>query len=743
LVFFVTPTTEDIIFFSLELVGTILGLLVKCKTPAFGKIIIIIAVQMAYSRFDNITTIFFQSYVAEKSYSLGNSIGMGAIILATNIRSLVHKILFMLMIVFVNIGSNFHAYKSLINICALIAVICFVIISFIYQEILNRQDFKAAFESKERLRKFKSLLASDFPIGVLIMSEDFQSALFSNQFFKKQFESTEENIDTIFRDFELEANSTSIELTGSFEPINFSTFLEYFIASQFRVKNKDLIVLPALYKGNNEKIFHYEIKLRQITWNFVPAYAIIFNDVSEKQTVMALKLADTQKDRIIATVSHELRTPINGTLGLLEMISARVTDEVSLTYLKYCKSCNKLLLYLVNSILDLSQLRQNTLHISKDNFLLEELLEELKALYLFQCQDKGIKFDIEKDNSVPKQLFTDRHRLIEILINLVGNAIKFTFNGTVTLKISLDNEDPTKIWFSIIDTGIGVKDEDKSKLFKRFGKIQHKNANINVQGVGLGLTIVQELVVALNDGNMDEKVNFDSEYGKGSSFSFRLSYQKEAKTPRYWKTMHNVINPVTESPTFPREYTQNYEPVGQRVQRYNNSLFSNSSRNGLLAGENVPFKTPKGFKELKEEEKESEEENKININNVLIVDDNPFNILAASFILEKFKCKIDKAFHGQECLELIEKNREKSRYYDLILMDIQMPVMDGPQTSKAIKEKIRAGRLKDVPIIALTAKKSTEEEIEYYQSCGVVAVLEKPLQEKELIREMQSQLEWK
>ncbi len=244
---------------------------------------------------------------------------------------------------------------------------------------------------------------------------------------------------------------------------------------------------------------------------------------------MALKFADEQKDKVIATVSHELRTPINGILGLLEMVKARVTDQVSTMYLDNCKSCSSLLLYLVNSILDLSQLRNNSLTIVKNPFKLDQLLEEIRTLYLFQCDEKKIDFLLENNVQEDyKEIYTDKYRLIEVLINLLGNAIKFTFKGSITLRVSQNPPDSSKLTFSVIDTGVGIKPEDRPKLFKMFGKITQANKNINSHGVGLGLTIVNELVKSLNDDGIGS-LEFESEYGKGTSFSFTISVENPSE----------------------------------------------------------------------------------------------------------------------------------------------------------------------------------------------------------------------
>jgi len=116
----------------------------------------------------------------------------------------------------------------------------------------------------------------------------------------------------------------------------------------------------------------------------------------------------------------------------------------------------------------------------------------------------------------------------------------------------------------------------------------------------------------------------------------------------------------------------------------------------------------------------------------LIVDDNPFNILAASFLLERSNCRIEKAFNGEECIELLDKKCEEDSWVDLILMDIQMPLLDGAEATMIISKKIKSGKYDNVPVIALTAKQSTEDELEYYKKCGILAVFMKPLNEAKL-----------
>ena len=691
---------------------------------------ILAALPLSFSRYFKLVHSVFEEHHPARFYAFGICVGIGQATLSTNFRGLKQKIFLIFGLMIVNICANIDGFVNLVNFAGMFSVMSMLLASFIYQEILVRKDYKAVYESQEKLQKFKSLLSDDFPIGVLVMSsEEELSVLYSNKFFNENFEEDQEKIkNLVFQKFELEIDPSELGMSMSHkingeEPFYFSEFVKGLNCNSHILENQNMLVLPAVYRHDDSgHTSHYEIKIRSTTWDQVPAYAIIFNDVSEKQLVTALKMADQQKDRIIATVSHELRTPINGTLGLLDMIEARITDPVSQTYLNYCRSCNKLLLYLVNSILDLSQLTEDKFRLTQTRFVLDELLDEVKSLYLYQCQQKSIEFHIEKDVSIPSEIYTDRHRLIQVLINLISNAIKFTFHGSVTLRIERNPEDPWRLKFSVIDTGLGIKEEDQTKLFQRFGKIPQANANINMQGVGLGLAIVQELVIALNFNDENEKVYVESEFNQGSAFSFFVPWKERIDIKRSSQRKKTPVpNLGSESPVFPKEIEISFDSIELKLKKYDskNSTFNllGSSYRNLL-------------KSIKKAELQ-----KSKVQNVLIVDDNPFNILAASFVLEKLHYSIDKAFHGEECISLLQK---QEKLYDLILMDIQMPVMDGVQASKIITEKVKAGELKNVPIVALTAKKSTEEEKKYYEDCGILAVLEKPLNGEKLMSTIES-----
>lgn len=627
------------------------------------------------------------------------------------------------------------------------------VIAFIFclsHEILDRNNFRQIFASKEKLKKFQSLLSKDFPSSVLIMTADFKTTLYSNELFQSNFtlpntlpnisDNTEEVVSTLFQSFTIEKDKSDASLDSGQE-ITLADYLKTLSNRDEIAQGIESITLVAIYTNKQGCQEHFEIKLRKILWDGKRSYALVFNDISDKQKAANLKLIDEQKDRVIATVSHELRTPINGIMGLLEMARARIDDQVSITFLDHCKSCSKLLLYLVNSILDLSQLRHNSLRIVKETFFLDEFLEELKSLYLFQCQQKGIEFIVDVSPQVPLRIYTDKYRLIEILINLLGNAMKFTFKGSIKLTISIEKNDRKKLYFCIQDTGIGIKDEDKPKLFKMFGKITHANKNINAQGAGLGLTIASELVQALNHEGSEERIEFSSEYGQGSVFWFRIDALPMASAKKSWITPDDSFEILIDSMQLkehsstgdlssPKRNIRVYNPPKNNLREMINDysfhlkeedITENLSSNRVILSPELSSNRHILSPQLLSPQFENTQKE------VLIVDDNPFNLMAASFVVEKLGFTTTKAFNGQECLESLEDSVKNNKRYSLIITDIQMPVLDGLEMSKIISQKIKTGEMYNVPIVALTATTLGKKEKKMYKECGIAYSLEKPL----------------
>jgi signal transduction histidine kinase len=257
---------------------------------------------------------------------------------------------------------------------------------------------------------------------------------------------------------------------------------------------------------------------------------MVLTDVTERTENIKLKELSEYKSRLLASVSHELRTPLNGNIGTLELA---LRDELLPTfckeeYIKPALDSSNYLLCIINDLLDFSQLNSRKLTLTFAPCNIRDLMEETVRLVRFASELKKIKLSTTIDDLVPKIVITDRNRLKQVLLNLLSNAVKFTYKGFVILSVKLlptSDFDQKAIKFCVEDSGIGIKRENFGKLFQQFGKIKNDAAGfMNANGAGLGLMISNSLVQLLG---ADDRIMFDSEYGKGSKFWFTLSMRDE------------------------------------------------------------------------------------------------------------------------------------------------------------------------------------------------------------------------
>ena len=274
---------------------------------------------------------------------------------------------------------------------------------------------------------------------------------------------------------------------------------------------------------------YYNVKIFILPWDDnEEAVGLVFNDITYKRAITDLKIKDKSQDLVIAMVSHELRTPLNGMLGLLEIIRKMSNKDPEINqYVDSCRSNGMLLLNLVNSILDLAQINNKKLRLISEKVNVQQLITEISSLFSYYSIIKGIYLRIEIAPDVPKIIITDKNRLSQVLINLIGNAYKFTFQGGITIRVEVKEINKNKLRFSVEDTGIGISDEDQTRLFKMLGKVEQKDGRINTSGVGLGLTISYSLIMALNSTKKN-KLCLASQRGQGSAFSFSLKYESPA-----------------------------------------------------------------------------------------------------------------------------------------------------------------------------------------------------------------------
>lgn len=365
-------------------------------------------------------------------------------------------------------------------------------------------------------------------------------------------------------------------------------------------KDSDIMALVDLktldIKRNDEIGILYQALVRA----FENTNAYISNLEKEKQLEMQLvsaEEANKAKSEFLSNMSHEIRTPINAILGLDEMILRETSDEQTKKYATDIESAGKSLLNIVNDILDFSKIEAGKMEIIPTNYHLNSLVNDLVNMISKRAKDKNLALKIDVDKTLPNLLFGDDVRLKQCILNLLTNAVKYTEKGSVTLKLKGEKtgNEHINLTISIIDTGIGLKEEDLPKLFTAFQRIEEKR-NRTIEGTGLGLNIVQNLL-----GLMDSKLEVRSVYGEGSTFFFTVKQR--------------VV-----------DWTQ----VGDFNDLYKKSLLE-------IAKYKEGFHAPNA--------------------KILIVDDTELNLTVAKGLLKQTQIQIDTAKSGQETLELVAKKR--------------------------------------------------------------------------------------
>jgi PAS domain S-box-containing protein len=352
----------------------------------------------------------------------------------------------------------------------------------------------------------------------------------------------------------------------------------------------------------------------------------------------AAEAASRAKSAFLANMSHELRTPMNAIIGMTMLSLRRTDDPVLKDRLEKIDTASKHLLYIINDVLDISKIEAEHLTLESKAFQISEVLGSTMGLIGSRADEKGLKVIIDLPQGLAgRSVIGDALRLIQILVNLAGNAIKFTESGTVTIRCGILKEDSEHILlrWEVEDTGIGISMDDQKRLFNAFEQADNSMTR-KYGGTGLGLAISKRLAKM-----MEGEIGVESEPGKGSSFWFTVRLKKSAEVP---------IPPTPAS---------SQRPADDRLQEAH-------------AGARI-----------------------------LLVEDEPINQEVSRGLLEDVGLKVDIAKDGSKALALA---RQYS--YDLILMDMQMPEMNGLDATKAIRSD---SLNRQTPIIAMTANALAED----------------------------------
>ncbi len=531
--------------------------------------------------------------------------------------------------------------------------------------------------------------------------------------------------------------------------------------------------------SRGDKEYYFKVSVRKIGGrsSSVGTLYILHDNTESLIRIRAMEQANEELERamrmksdFLANMSHEIRTPMNAVLGMAE-IALREKDSPKLKdYLLQIQSSGKGLLNIINDILDYSKIESGKMEIIEDEYEPLTELSDIANLLITRIGDKPLELFMTVETPLPARVYGDSMRIRQVIINLANNAIKFTNQGMVHIKITCEkkSEDYINATIHVIDTGIGIREDDLKKLFVSFQQLDSRR-NRNVEGTGLGLAISQRLVTA-----MGGEISVKSEYGKGSDFMFTVPLRvvdpnnaievtnasdKKAFLLCDNKAMAAMFIQEMDRLKVQSEslaYVKDYKPSGKKdflffiEKDYNEKIISVLRENPDLTGiiligyrsefvSDIPnlhrMRKPEttmvmvnmlnekfGLIERDDEQKLFKPDFTAPDARVLIVDDNDINISIAEGLISPLNIQMESAGGGQAAIDLVSSNE-----YDIVFMDHMMPVVDGVDATKSIR--MMRDSIHQPVIIALSANVMGDARA-LFEEAGMDDFLGKPIDAK-------------